>query len=236
MLLQQDGLDVKLEVLGDALTLKVKRHEQPKILFNAHFSSITCYGVESMSIKAGQSVQVSIDPRDQFKNVAKLDGTPVWNLVGEGLGSLQVAQDGLAVVFISSGLVGSATVEVAADVDLSDGVRNLGGSVVIDIEAGEAVDLGVRAEPIVLETAPITPEAAVAVAEAGVASPDVVIVDVLPEVPVGEVAPTTEVPVTEAAPTTEAPVADVVDVAPVATESTETPVDPTAGTTEQPIV
>lgn len=180
-------LDTQLNVLGDTLTLKVRCREQPKIKFNAQFSSITCYGVETMAIKAGNAVKLSIQPVDSFGNKASVDGAPVWNLADDGLGTLAVAANGLDAVFTSSGKVGSALVEVAADVDLSDGVRNLGGSVSIDIEAGEAVDLGVRAEPIVIEAAPITPEAAAVIADAGEASPAVTTVDVLPEVAVGEV-------------------------------------------------
>jgi len=255
MIVTHNGLDVNLDISDDGLTLRVKCQEHPKICINAHFSSIIVKDISLMSIKAGQQVVLSLDPKDSYGNPAGLDGAPVWNLVGEGLGSLAVAQDGLTTVFTSSGLIGSATVEVAADVDLSNGVRNLGGSVVIDIEAGEAVDLGVRAESVVVVAAPISVAEAAAIVEASVASPDVVIVDVLPvegevyvapvavEEPVAAVDTATETTAVEEPVVTEAAAdgvavdtsAPVVEDPTVATE-TAAVVDTAGVVEEQPIV
>lgn len=202
------NLDTVLSVHDDYLTLHVRQLRKPKINFNISTPSIKAYGVTKMAIKAGNKVAISIDPRDSFGNVAKVDST-TWNLVGDDLGSLDVAGDGLSSVFTSNGKVGQVSVEVSADADLSESVRALSGAVSIDIEAGEAVDLGVHAEPIVVAVAPVVEEPAAPATETQV-----------------EVAPATETVAAEEAPVDAAPAdtATVDTAAPVAdTTATETP-------------
>jgi len=182
--------DTNLSISDDTLTLVVKYQRKPELLFNVCTPFINCFGVSSMSIAAGSSVAIVLDPRDQYGNKASVDGTPVWNLVGEEMGRLEVAPSGVQAIFNSTGKAGIVKVEVAADVDLSSGIRNLGGFVDIEIVAGEAVDLGAHLEPLVISAAPITVAEAAAIAEAGAASPDVVVVE--EQAPV-EVAPVEEV-------------------------------------------
>lgn len=146
--------DTNLKISGNRLVLDVTCIREPEIKFNVKFLNNLFKGVESMSIKAGQKVNVSIDPRDGYGNKARLDGTPVWDVSDASLASLEVAPDGNSVVVSSTGVVGSFDVQVAADADLSEGIRNLSGSITIDVEAGEAVDLGVHADPIVIAITP----------------------------------------------------------------------------------
>lgn len=142
-----------------------------------------------MSIRAGQKVSISIKPVDRFGNAARVDGIPAWAVSDESLGSLEITADGNTAILSSIGKVGSITVGVSADVDLSPEVRTLDGSVTIDIEPGEAVDLGVFAEPIVIDVAPTEAPAADTTAPATG--------NFAPEVPVADVAPVGDAGVTD---------------------------------------
>lgn len=190
-----------------------------------------------MLIKAGNKVKISIDPKDAFGNAARVEGQPLWALNDPSLGSLDVSVSGTQVVFSSIGKVGQAIIDVAADADLSEGVRNIGGSVTLDIEAGEAVDLGVFAEPVVIEVAPVEAPAVEPVAdepgEPAVATDE----------PAVEVAPVDEPVVATDEPAVDGTVseaeADAIAAAATAANATADPaVDPAAveGTEENPIV
>ena len=175
-----------------------------------------------MQIKAGNQVKISIDPRDAFGNKARVENT-IWQLNDPSLGELTPSTDGVSVVFSSIGKVGEAVVEVAADADLSEGVRNIAGSVGISIEPGEAIDLGVFVEPVVIAVEPVdaAPVAEEPVAEAPVAE-EAPVEPVAEEAPVEPVA---EAPAVEAAVAEEAPIEPVAEEAPVEPVAEEAPVD-----------
>ena len=241
-------LDTNLNVSGDTLILKVSCRTPPRIKFNVQFENNIFFGVESMSIKAGQKVKLSINPVDAFGNAAKVDGVPAWSLSDDILAALEVHPSGLETILTSLGPVGSVKVSVTADADLTDGVRSLIGDVVVDIEAGEAVDLGIQAEPIVIAMAPVeepvavVEEAPIAVEEAAPVVEEPVLADtaaVVEEAPVV----TEEAPVVaadEAAVVVEEPVlveepVAVVEEAPVVTEEVAVTVDETAVVEEAPV-
>jgi len=96
-------------------------------------------------MKAGQTINLSISPVDSFNNPAKIDGVPTWVSSDENLLTLNPSIDGLSAVATSVGPVGKVSVTVTADADVSEGIHNLVGVLEIDVEAGEAVDLGTEA-------------------------------------------------------------------------------------------
>lgn len=107
------------------------------------------------TIKAGQKVLVTIHPKDQHGNLALVDGIPVWTPADTMLASVEVASDGMSAVFTSLGPVGAFIAEVTVDTDLSEGVRTLKGSETITVIAGEATDLGLHADAIMLFAKPV---------------------------------------------------------------------------------
>ena len=233
-------LDTNLNVSGDSLILKVSCRNPPRIKFNVQFENNIFFGVESMSIKAGQKVKLSINPVDAFGNPAKVDGVPAWSLSDDILAALEVHPSGLETVLTSLGPVGSVKVSVAADADLSDGVRSLIGEAIVDIEAGEAVDLGLQAEPIVIAMAPVEEpilvEEPVAVVEEAPVADATVVVEEAPVVADETVAVEEPVLVEEpVAVIEEAPVAVAVEEPVVAVD--ETAVDDTTVVVEEaPVV
>jgi len=101
-----------------------------------------------MLIKAGNTFIVHIVPKDIFGNVAKIDGSPIWVVSNPDVSVLETLDiDGLKVKFTSTGLVGSTVIGVSVDADLSEGIVTLTGELAVDIEAGQASDLGLHVEP-----------------------------------------------------------------------------------------
>ena len=93
-------------------------------------------------LKAGLSLLLVIKPLDQFGNPTVVDGIPAWTSSDESIITLSVSGDGLSARATSVGPVGTASVSVIADADLSSGVRDLTGVEEITVVAGEAVSLG----------------------------------------------------------------------------------------------
>lgn len=219
------SLDTQLNIQDDYLILKVKAIRKPIINLDVTIDSFKVFGVTNMLIKAGNKLKLEIRPTDAFGNPARVEGQPVWTLNDPSLGSLDVSVSGTEVIFSSIGKVGQVVIDVAADADLSEGIRNIGGSLTVDIEAGEAVDLGVFAEPVVIEVAPVEAPVDEPVADAAVADEPAVDAAVADE-PVVE--PTVDGTDSEAE-------ADAIAAAATAANAT---VDPAAveGTEENPIV
>ena len=126
-------------------------------------------------LKAGLSLLLVIKPLDQFGNPTVVDGIPAWTSSDESIITLSVSGDGLSARATSVGPVGTASVSVIADADLSSGVRDLTGVEEITVVAGEAVSLGEEVDQeavsIAISATPIADPTAVAVdTSAGVAA------------------------------------------------------------------
>ena len=121
-------------------------------------------------LKAGLSLLLVIKPTDQFGNPTVVDGIPEWNSSDESVITLSVSGDGLSARATSVGPVGTASVSVIADADLSGDVRNLTGVEEITVVAGEAVSLGeevdLEAVNIVISSTPIVDPATAGTAAA----------------------------------------------------------------------
>ena len=104
-----------------------------------------------MLIKAGNIVTAHIVPVDAYGNPAKIDGLPVWTLSDPLAITAETIDDtGTKATLSSLGPVGSVTLTVTVDADLGEGIKTLTGQLVLDIEAGEAVDVGFHIEPPVI--------------------------------------------------------------------------------------
>lgn len=72
-------------------------------------------------------------------NVARVDGTPAWETSNEDLFDLAPSADGMSCVVTAVGPIGVGQVAVSADADLGAGVRDILGTLEIEVVAGEAV-------------------------------------------------------------------------------------------------
>ncbi len=94
--------------------------------------------VDKMFQKVTESKKFAIKITDKFGNDAKVDGAPVWAVTDEALAGVVVAEDGMSAVVTPVGPLGSLKVQVKADADLGEGVKELLGELDLDLVAGDA--------------------------------------------------------------------------------------------------
>lgn len=135
--------------LYDALVERRGKAPELRLSWVLHIGAIRFFstGGTDMAVVLtnDQKVSVAIQPVDRFGNVARVDGIPTWSLSDPGVGTLEVTPDGLVALFTTTGPLGVTQVQVQADADLGGGVKTLSGTLDIQVEAGEAVSLGLVA-------------------------------------------------------------------------------------------
>jgi hypothetical protein len=99
----------------------------------------------ALVLTTSEKVGLTIQPQDQYGNPARVDGIPSWGLSDDTIGSLTPALDGLSAEFVTSGALGLTQVNVQVDADLGGGVRPVVGTLDIQVEAAEAVTVGIVA-------------------------------------------------------------------------------------------
>lgn len=88
-----------------------------------------------------QKVRVSLTPVTGTGKPAAIDGKPSWT-VSSGDSTVEVAEDGLSAMLVSSDTPGETMVVVEADADLGDGVENISDAIKLTVEGAKAVSLG----------------------------------------------------------------------------------------------
>ena len=96
-------------------------------------------------LKDIEKVPVSVTPVTAAGNPAKVDGNPVWYSSDESVLTVEADATGLKAYVISTGKLGTAQVNVKADADIGDGVKEIVGTLDVEVQASEAVSLGVNA-------------------------------------------------------------------------------------------
>lgn len=101
--------------------------------------------VDHMNLKISQKLPLSIEIKDRFGNAAAVDGAPKWSVSAPELADLVVAEDGLSAELQPKGLVGSLVVQVHADADLGEGVKDILGELPVELLAGDASVIAIAA-------------------------------------------------------------------------------------------
>jgi len=105
--------------------------------------------VSKMFLKVTQKLPLFVAFVDALGNPATVDGAPSWAVSDESLATLDVAADGMSAMVNPIGPVGSFKVQVKADADLGEGVKEIIGEMDIDLMGGEAVSVNISAgEPV----------------------------------------------------------------------------------------
>jgi len=132
------------DILGDIRrTLNhIEQHLRPEITATAIEFYATINGVKekvaSMFLKSDENLPLAIAIKDRKGNAAKVDGAPAWAVTDESLAKLQVAEDGMSATLVPSGTVGTLKVQVKADADLGEGVKEILGELEVEIIPLEA--------------------------------------------------------------------------------------------------
>jgi hypothetical protein len=95
-------------------------------------------GMDNMIFKAGETKKAVLKINDKFGNPAKVDGLPKWGSSNESLLSIVVAEDGMSADVTSLGGMGLLELQVSADADMSDGVKDIFGKADVEVIAGDA--------------------------------------------------------------------------------------------------
>lgn len=104
---------------------------------------------EDMNLLLGQNARIAVTGiKDAAGNDARVEGDALsWTVSGQqGLGELQVADDGRSATFVRNGAVGTCQVEVSGDADLTEGVRTIVGVEELVCLGGEAVVIELSSE------------------------------------------------------------------------------------------
>jgi len=96
-------------------------------------------------LKVTESKRLSIKPVVPKGTPALVDGSAAWAVSDENLAELAVSEDGLSCLVTPKGPMGSFQLQVKADADMSEGVKEIFGEMQIDLVAGEAVAIEIAA-------------------------------------------------------------------------------------------
>lgn len=86
----------------------------------------------------GQKSSVSVEFLSAGGNPAKVDGKPTWTVSNPDILDLSVSDDGMTATFKAKGPLGSCFLNLTADADLGEGVKNITGQSEVVVVAGEA--------------------------------------------------------------------------------------------------
>lgn len=93
-----------------------------------------------------QEVVLSIGPKDSQGNAAPLSGTPTWASSDDTVLTVAAATDGMSATAVTTGKLGTATVTVTAQGDLTGaGADTVTDTVTVTVVGSEASSLNVAA-------------------------------------------------------------------------------------------
>lgn len=102
-----------------------------------------------MFLKVSQQLPLAVAFADAKGNPAKVDGKPQWALTDESLAAIEVADDGMSAILKPIGAIGAFKVQVKADGDMGEGVKEIMGELEIELLAADAVSVVISAgEPV----------------------------------------------------------------------------------------
>lgn len=94
--------------------------------------------VENMFMKVEAVADLAVAFKDKKGNLAKVDGKPVWALTNDALGALVVSEDGMSASFTAAGDVAAGKIQVKADADLGEGVKEIIGELDVELSPLDA--------------------------------------------------------------------------------------------------
>lgn len=98
----------------------------------------------ALTITNEQQIQVTVNPVTDAGKKAKLDGSPSWTVIS-GNSTVNVADDGLSAVLVSSDDPGDTQVSIKADADLGAGIVEVADVITLTVQGALATNLGLSA-------------------------------------------------------------------------------------------
>jgi hypothetical protein len=162
--IKQEVRHVEIRQLLQSVIERLKRIEDilipgpaVEIVFTAHRETgKTQDEVTQMDLRDDENVVLTIQPVDNKRKPAPVDGVPVWAGSDDTVLTVAAAADGMSAT-VSGVSPGTARVVVTADADLGAGVTPIVGSLAFNVTGGAAVAVIITASaPIVQGTPPPT--------------------------------------------------------------------------------
>jgi len=95
----------------------------------------------AFQLTATQQVDLTIAATDRRGNPAPVDGVPEWATDNSDVLALVPSADGMTCTVKATGVLGTGRVQMTADADRTDGVRQIIGTLDIEVVAGDAVQV-----------------------------------------------------------------------------------------------
>lgn len=92
----------------------------------------------SFSIAYGKQFPISVEFKDDKGKPAPVDGVPQWATDNPAILTLEPAADGLSCNVKSTGVLGTATVQMTADADTGSGIKAIIGTLEVEVHGREA--------------------------------------------------------------------------------------------------
>jgi len=92
-----------------------------------------------------QKVALTVAFTTASGNPARIDGVPKWQTSDETILTVVADEDGQTATATTVGPLGTAQVSVTADADLGAGIREITGTLDVEVLAAEAVTVGITA-------------------------------------------------------------------------------------------
>lgn len=102
-------------------------------------------GDMGLILSDSQKFDATVGFVDKKGQPAKVDGVPSWTVSDPTILSVEPAADGMSATVKAIGPLGTSQVSVTADADLGEGVRNVVGTLDVEVVAGEAVAANINA-------------------------------------------------------------------------------------------
>lgn len=104
--------------------------------------------IEVITISVDEPIKVGVKPLDSHGNPTGLDGVPAWSVSDEAILSFEVADEaGLTAIVTPAGLLGVAQIVCRGDAARGEDVREIVGTLDIEVIAGEAATLTIERLP-----------------------------------------------------------------------------------------
>lgn len=142
--LDVDARTEQIEILARQVLAAVTPLPAVGFIWTVVLEGHTEEGATQVNISSSQKFTASIQPVDAKGNPALVqEGSVVWGPAPDFL-TLTPSSDGLSCEIAAKGPLGQGQVDVVADADLGEGVVTIGGTLQVDVVAGQAVSLTIN--------------------------------------------------------------------------------------------
>lgn len=119
-----------------------------RVAFNVLFNGDLILGATKVDMKSKQEFDINLAFLDDKGQAAFIDGVPQWTITNDTSFTLTPTADGMSAHVTSLDQIGTGRIEVKADADLGEGVKEITGFLDIALVPREAVLIQLNTTPV----------------------------------------------------------------------------------------